>query len=82
MHARKRGSGNGLATGGLVDHLSCRARAPAAAGGDPQRALDLAKAKPGLDLAGDLTVGDAVADTDDHEEFARLAGTGLSANCP
>jgi len=51
----------------FAHHLAGAAFTAAALGGDAQLQLDVAEIRTRLDPAGDVTVGDLVADADDHE---------------
>jgi hypothetical protein len=50
----------------LGDHIASAAFAATALGGDTEFKLDLVKAHAGAGMADDVTVGDTVANTDDH----------------
>lgn len=50
----------------LGNHIACAAFAPAALGGNAQFKLDFVKTHAGTDVAGDFSVGNAAADTNNH----------------
>ena len=50
----------------LGDHVTCKAFALAALGGNPQFKLDLVKAHASVGVAGDVAVRNSTADANDH----------------